>query len=268
MSFKTKMSWGKENKMNRIFAKDGKTVMLAIDHGYFMGPVTGMENPAEATKNLLPHVDSLMLSPGILNSSIPTSFKGGIVLRSSGGSSIIQPDITDELLTLEAKEAVKLNASAMAVSFYLGTKHEHQTIEILTKAINTASDLELPVLAVTAVGKSLEDKRELKFLSLASRIAAEFGADIVKTYYCDGFEKLTNAVPKPVVVAGGPKLDSNRAVFELVYNSMQKGAAGVDLGRNVWKNAEPEIMIKIIKEIVHNNITPDQAEEMFRDLKK
>jgi putative autoinducer-2 (AI-2) aldolase len=257
MSFKTKMSWGKENKMNRIFAEDGKTVMLAIDHGYFMGPVTGMENPAEATKNLIPHVDSLMLSPGILNSSIPTTFKGGVVLRSSGGSSITQPDITDELLTLEAKEAVKLNASAMAVSFYLGTKHEHQTIEALTKAINTAS-----------VGKLLEEKRELKFLSLASRIAAEFGADIVKTYYCEGFEKLTNAVPKPVVVAGGPKLDSNRAVFDLVYYSIQKGAAGVDLGRNVWKNDYPEIMIQIIKEIVHNNITPDQAEEMFRDLKK
>lgn len=267
MAFKTRMSWGKENRMNRIFAEDGKTVMLAIDHGYFMGPVHGMENPTKATEKLLPHVDSLMLSPGILNSCITTNFNGGIVLRSSGGSSIVQPDITNELLTLKADEALKLNASAMAVSFYLGTEHEHQTIGALTEAINTASKLELPVLAVTAVGKSLEDKREQRFLALASRIAAEFGADIVKTYYCEGFEKITASTPKPIVVAGGPKLDSNRAVFELVYNAMQKGAAGVDLGRNVWKNADPEIMLKIIKAIVHDNITPDQADEMFKDLK-
>jgi DhnA family fructose-bisphosphate aldolase class Ia len=267
MKYKTQMSWGKQNRMNKIFAEDGRTVMLAIDHGYFMGPVTGMEDPAEAVKDLLPYVDALMISPGILNSCITPEFTKGVVLRSSGGSSIAQPDITNEIITLQAEEVAKLNAAAMAVSFYLGTEFEKQTIGGLTKAINDCSKLDLPVLAVTAVGKELEDKRELRFLKLASRIAAEFGSDIVKTYYCDEFEKLTSAVPKPIVVAGGPKLDSNRAVFELVYNAMQKGAAGVDLGRNVWKNPDPIIMIQIINAIVHKNITPDQADEMFKDLK-
>lgn len=268
MKYLTKMSYGKENRMNKIFQKDGKTVMLAIDHGYFMGPVTGMEEPIKATEKLLPHIDSLMISPGILNSCIPADYNGGIVLRSSGGSSITQPDISNEIMTLEAVEAVKLNAAAMALSFYVGTEFEKQTVEALAMAINDASKLELPVLAVTAVGKALKDKKELRFLGLCSRMAAEFGADIVKTYYCDGFDKIVKSTPKPVVIAGGKKLDTNRDVFELVYSAMQDGAAGVDLGRNVWKNDEPEIMIKVIKALVHDNLTAGQAEEMFNDLKK
>jgi len=262
----TYMSWGKTSRMKKIFAEDGKTVMLAFDHGYFLGPITGMWEPAKVIPPLADYVDALMLSPGILTSCIAPDIKKGIVLRASGGSSVVSKDLSNEDLILTAEEAIKLNASAFAVSFFIGAPHEQQTLIALARAINTASKFDLPVLAVTAVGKELE-KRDVKFLALATRIAAEFGADIVKTYYAEGFEKITTTCPKPVVVAGGPKLDSDKAVLDLVYKAMSQGAAGVDLGRNVWQNKHPKVMIQAIKGIVHDNLTSDQAFELFNDLK-
>ena len=239
--------------------------MLALDHGYFLGSTHGMEVPSEALKPLLPHVDSIMLSPGILTSCVDPFFNGGIVLRSSGGSSIISGDLSNEGIILVPIEAVKLNASAMAISIFVGTKFEKQTLMNLAQTINEASKYEMPVLAVTAVGKELE-KRDAKFLSLSSRIAAEFGANIVKTYYCEGFEKVVNACPKPIVVAGGPKLETERDVFELCYNSIQAGAVGVDMGRNIWQNRNPGAMVQGIRAIVHDNYRPDQAEELYKEL--
>lgn len=262
------MSWGKANRMNRIFSSDGKTVMLAFDHGYFLGPVTGMQRPAEAIPPLIGHVDALMLSPGILKTCIDVGTGRGIVLRASGGSSVVMDDVSNEDVILNAEEAVKLNADAIALSFYIGTAHESQTLLALARAINDASRFELPVLAVTAVGKELAEKRDARFLSLACRIAAEFGADIVKTYYCDGFERITSTCPSPIVVAGGPRLETERDVFDLVYNSIRFGAAGVDMGRNVWQNSFPVGMIYAIRSIVHDGLTPDQAFNMYHELKE
>ena len=260
-----KMSWGKKNRVRKIIQNDGKVVMLALDHGYFLGPTHGMEVPSEALRPLLPHVDSIMLTPGVLTSCVDPSFNGGIVLRASGGSSVISNDLSNEGLILSPIEAIKLNASAMAVSIFIGTKFEKQTLMNLAQTINEASKYEMPVLGVTAVGKELE-KRDAKFLSLASRIAAEFGADIVKTYYCDNFEKVVNTCPKPIVVAGGPKLETERDVFELCNNAIQRGAVGVDMGRNIWQNKNPGAMVQAIRAVVHENHTPAQAEELYNEL--
>ncbi len=260
------MSWGKSNRMSSILAGDGKTVMLAFDHGYFLGPLTGMHDPAQVVSPLAGYVDAIMLSPGILRSCMHPSIKAGIVLRASGGSSVLMEDLSNEDMILEPAEAIKLNADAIALSYFIGSPHEKQTLLALARAVNEASTYDLPVLAVTAVGRELE-KRESRFLALAARIAAEFGADIVKTYYCDNFEHITTTCPVPIVVAGGPKLDSEKQVFDLVYNSMQQGAAGVDMGRNVWQNEFPLGMIQAIRGMVHDNLTPADALGLYKQLK-
>ena len=233
-------SFGKKNRLSKIVMEDGKALMLAIDHGYFMGAAHGMEMPKVQVEKLIPHIDSLMLSPGILTSQIDSDFKKGIVLRASGGNTILESDIDNEGLILSAKNAIKLNASAIAVSMFVGAEHSHQTILNLTDAINDAMEYDLPVLGVTAVGKALKDKKEKRYLTHASRLAAELGADIVKTYYCEGFEEVVKKTTVPIIVAGGPKLDSYKDVLELCYNSIQCGAIGVDMGRNIWQSDYPE----------------------------
>lgn len=261
------VNFGKSNRMAKIFGDDGRVVMLALDHGYFMGPTTGMENPTKSLKPLLPHVDSLMLSPGILTTCVSPRYNGGIVLRASGGSSIISSDLANEGIILNCQEAVKLNASAIALSIFVGSNYEKQTLQNLSTAINEASPYNLPVLAVTAVGKELE-KRDARYLAMCCRIAAEFGADIVKTYYCENFESVVSKCPAPIVVAGGPKLETDRDVLELCANSIQAGAAGVDMGRNIWQSKYPGVIVQAIKEIIHNNLTVDQGLEMIDDIKK
>lgn len=261
------LSWGKRNRLASIVAPDGRALMLAIDHGYFMGPTFGMEKPAEAIAPLVPFVDSLMLSPGILTSCVPAAFAKGIVLRASGGNTVLDPDIDDEELILGADEAVKLNASAVAVSVFIGSEHGHQTIMNLTDMINDASKFDLPVLGVTGVGKALKDKKEKRYLAHASRICAELGADIVKTYYCDGFEEVVGKCPVPIVVAGGPKLETERDVLELCYNAIQGGAIGVDMGRNVWQGAYPAAMIQAVRGILHDRLGVKEAVELFESLK-
>ena len=238
------MGWGKKSRLSRIVKSDGKAVMLAIDHGYFMGATHGMEKPAEAIKDLLPHVDSLMLSPGIVRNSVKPGFGKGLVLRASGGNTILDPDIDNEELILPAEEAVKLDASAVAVSIFVGSEYSHQTIINLTDMVNDASQYDLPVLGVTAVGKALKDKKEKRYLAHASRLAAELGADIVKTYYCDGFEEVVAKTPVPIVVAGGPKLDTYEDVLTLCYNAIQMGAIGVDMGRNIWQSEFPAAIVQ------------------------
>jgi len=259
-------SWGKMSRLRRIVANDGRSLMLAIDHGYFMGPTHGMERPTEAIADLVPHIDSLMLSPGILTSCVDPAFKGGIVLRASGGNSVLEDDIDNEGLILSAREANRLNASAIAVSIFVGTDHQHQTLLNLANAINDAAPFDLPVLAVTAVGKKLKDKKEKRYLSLSSRIAAEYGADIVKTYYCEDFEEVVAKTPVPIVVAGGPKLDTYRDVLELCYNSIQAGAIGVDMGRNIWQSDYPSAIIQGVKGVLHENLTVKEALELVDGL--
>jgi DhnA family fructose-bisphosphate aldolase class Ia len=260
------MSWGKKRRLSQIVKEDGRALMLAIDHGYFMGPTNGMEVPAQAIEKLLPYTDSLMLSPGILRSCVEPAFGKGIVLRASGGNTVLDSDIDDESLILSAEEAVKMDVSAVAVSIYVGAEHSHQTILNLSDMIEDASRFDLPVLGVTAVGKALKDKKEKRYLAHASRIAAELGADIVKTYYCDGFEEVAVKTPVPIVVAGGPKLDTYEDVLELCYRSIQEGAIGVDMGRNIWQSDYPSAIIQGVEKIIHHNFSVKEALEYTNDL--
>ena len=259
-------SFGKKNRLSKIVMEDGKALMLAIDHGYFMGAAHGMEMPKVQVEKLIPHIDSLMLSPGILTSQIDSDFEKGIVLRASGGNTILESDIDNEGLILSAKNAIKLNASAIAVSMFVGAEHSHQTILNLTDAINDAMEYDLPVLGVTAVGKALKDKKEKRYLTHASRLAAELGADIVKTYYCEGFEEVVKKTTVPIIVAGGPKLDSYKDVLELCYNSIQCGAIGVDMGRNIWQSDYPEAITAGVAHIIHKNSSVKEALQLVESM--
>lgn len=259
-------SFGKKNRLSKIVMEDGRALMLAIDHGYFMGATHGMEMPKVQVEKLLPHIDSLMLSPGILTSQIDADFNKGIVLRASGGNTILESDIDNEGLILSAKNAVKLNASAIAVSMFVGAEHSHQTIINLTDAINDAMEYDLPVLGVTAVGKALKDKKEKRYLTHASRLAAELGADIVKTYYCEGFEEVVKKTTVPIIVAGGPKLDTYKDVLELCYNAIQCGAIGVDMGRNIWQSDYPEAITAGVAHIIHKNSSVKEALELVESM--
>lgn len=259
-------SFGKKNRLSKIVMEDGRALMLAIDHGYFMGATHGMEMPKVQVEKLLPHIDSLMLSPGILTSQIDADFNKGIVLRASGGNTILESDIDNEGLILSAKNAVKLNASAIAVSMFVGAEHSHQTILNLTDAINDAMEYDLPVLGVTAVGKALKDKKEKRYLTHASRLAAELGADIVKTYYCEGFEEVVKKTTVPIIVAGGPKLDTYKDVLELCYNAIQCGAIGVDMGRNIWQSDYPEAITAGVAHIIHKNSSVKEALELVESM--
>jgi 3-hydroxy-5-phosphonooxypentane-2,4-dione thiolase len=262
------MSWGKRNRMEQIVnSKDGRCLMLAIDHGYFMGPTHGMERPVTDIMPLLPHIDSLMLSPGILSVCVDSGLRGiGWVLRASGGNSILDDDIDNESLIITAQDAVRLNASAVAVSVYVGTEHQKQTLTNLTGLISDAAQYNLPVLGVTAVGKKLGDRRDKRYLSLASRITAELGADLVKTYYCDGFDEVVAKCPVPIVVAGGKKLETYLDVLELTYNSIQSGAIGVDMGRNIWQSEYPAAIIQGVRAIIHGNASVKEAHDLVQTL--
>lgn len=262
------MDWGIRNRLARIIRPGtGRTVMLAVDHGYFMGPTTNLESPRRTITPLLPFADSLMLTRGVLRTSVPPDSDIAIVLRISGGTSILADDLSNEGVTTSIHEAVRLNAAAVALSIFVGSPHEHQTLVNLGTIVDEAERCGIPVLAVTAVGKELE-KRDARYLALASRIAAELGAHIVKSYYCDGFEKVVDSCPVPIVIAGGPKLPTERDVFRLSYEAVQRGAAGVDMGRNIWQHDFPMPMIKAIRSIVHHGASPEEALDVFHDAKR
>src|SRR3989338_3908875 len=225
------MDWGMKNRISRIIKPEtGRTVMLAVDHGYFLGPTTGLEEPAGVIKQLLPYADSLMLTRGLLRTVVDPANDTPIVLRVSGANSIIGDDLSNEAITVSVKDAIRLNVSAVALSIYVGGKYEHQTLKNLATLISECEEYGIPVLAVTAVGKEMA--RDAKYLSLACRIAAELGAHMVKTYYCEDFEKVVKSCPVPVVIAGGKKIPENDAL-ELTYNAIKDGAVGVDMGRNI-----------------------------------
>jgi len=262
------MDWGMKNRLSRIFKpEDGHTVMLACDHGYFLGPVSRLEDPRKTIEPLIPYADSLMLTRGVLRNCIDAKYNIPIVLRVSGGNSIIGKDLSDEGITVSMQEALRLGVSAVALSIYVGSEHEHQTLVNLANLINEAEDYGIPVLAVTAVGKELE-KRDVRYLSLSCRIAAELGARVVKTYYCDDFEKIVQSCPVPLVIAGGPKMKSEADVLEIAYNAIQAGAKGVDMGRNVWQSKKPIAMISAIRSIVHEKASVKKAVDLFNSLKK
>jgi len=259
------MDWGLKNRLARIINPiNGRAVMLAVDHGYFLGPTESLEVPRKTVRPLLKYCDSLMLTRGVLRTSVDANFPVPIVLRVSGGSSIIGEDLSNEKITTSVKEAIRLNASALAMSIFVGAKYEHNSLVNLGNLVNEAEEFGMPVLAVTAVGKELE-KRDARYLSLSCRIAAEFGAHMVKTYYCENFDKVVNTCPVPVIIAGGPKLEERKAL-ELTYNAIKSGAAGVDMGRNIWQSKYPVPMIRAVRAIVHENSGVSKAYELFKKL--
>jgi putative autoinducer-2 (AI-2) aldolase len=260
------MDWGIKNRLSRIFKEDGRTVMLAVDHGYFLGPVSRLEEPRKTIEPLIPYVDSLMITRGLLRNCIDPKYNIPIVLRVSGGNSIIGKDLSNEGITVSIQDALRLNVCAVAFSIYVGTDYEHQTLINLANLVNAAEDYGIPVLAVTAVGKELE-KRDAKYLSLSCRIAAELGAHMVKTYYCEDFKKVVKSCFVPIVIAGGPKLRNEQDVLEMAYQAVQEGAEGVDMGRNIWQSDWPQAMVSAIRSIVHNNATAKKAFDLFNSLK-
>jgi putative autoinducer-2 (AI-2) aldolase len=244
------MDWGLKNRLSSIIQPDGRVVMLAVDHGYFLGPLTKLEDPGATIEPLLPHADALMLTRGVLRNCVPTDTSVPMVLRMSGGNSIVGPALSDEGLTTCVEDAIRLNAAAITLSVYIGTPHEKQTLLNLGRLVDEGERYGIPVLAVTAVGKELE-KRDARYLSLCCRICSEIGAHFVKTYYCDEFEKVTESCPVPIVIAGGPKLETPDDAVEMARNAIERGAAGVDMGRNVWQSDDPVGMIRAIGEVVH-----------------
>jgi putative autoinducer-2 (AI-2) aldolase len=251
------MDYGMKNRLLRIIKpKDGKTVMLAVDHGYFMGPTGGLENIGKSITPLLKYADSLMLTRGILRSQINPEIDIPTVLRVSGGTSILKDDLSDEDISVSMEDAVRLNVCAVALSIFVGSKNERQGIINLAKLVDKGYKYGIPVLAVTAVGREMT--RDARYLSLAVRIAAETGANIVKTYYCEDFEKVIGTCPVPVVVAGGKKTGEKEAL-ELAYNAVKHGAAGVDMGRNIFQSEKPANMIKAVKAVVHEGFSPEEA---------
>jgi putative autoinducer-2 (AI-2) aldolase len=251
------MDWGMKNRLSRIIKpKDGKTVMLAVDHGYFMGPTTGLEQLDKMVMPLLPHADTLMLTRGALRNYIPPETDIPIVLRVSGGTSILNDELLHEGITVSMEDAVRLNVSGVAFSIMVGAKFERDTLLAFTEIVDEAESLGIPVIAVTAVGKDMV--RDARYMGLASRIAVELGAHIVKTYYVDGFEKVVESCPVPVVIAGGKKMDE-LAALKTAYNAIQAGAVGVDMGRNIFQAKDPVSMIQAVNMVVHGNATPDEA---------
>ncbi len=261
------MDWGMKNRLSRIIKPEtGRTVMLAVDHGYFLGPTHKLEDARSTIAPLLPYADALMLTRGILRTSVDPGSDIPIVLRVSGGSSIIGKNLSNEGITTSMEEAVRLNVSAVALSIFVGTEYEHQTLCNLSTLVDQAQPLGIPVLAVTAVGKEL-GKRDVRFLSLSCRIAAELGATYVKTYYCDEFEKIVETCPIPIVIAGGPKLETELDALEMAHDAVEKGAAGVDMGRNIWQSPHPVPMIKAVRAVVHQNLSPKEAHKIFEESK-
>ncbi len=257
------MDWGMRNRMSRMFVESsGNTVMLAVDHGYFMGPTRRLENARETIAPLLPHADALALTRGILRTSVPPTAQTPIVLRVSGGVTVLHEDLSHEAVTTPVREALRLNCSAVALSVFAGAPHEHESLVSLAQLVTEGEETGMPVMAITAVGKELE-KRDARYLALACRVSAELGAHLVKTYYCENFGKVVEGCPVPLVVAGGPKLDSDRAALQLAHDAIAEGARGIDMGRNIWQSDHPVAMLKALRAIVHEKATVDEAMDVL-----
>lgn len=259
------LDWGMKNRLSRIFNQvSGKTVMLAIDHGYFQGPTTGLERIDLNILPLIPYADTLMLTRGILRSIIPPDTQKSIVLRVSGGTSVLK-ELSNENLAVDIEDAIRLNVSAMAVQVFIGGEHERQSLINMTKMVDLGTRYGIPTLAVTAVGKDMV--RDAKYFRLATRICAELGAHYIKTYYVpEGFETVTASCPVPIVIAGGKKI-SELDALKMAYNSIQEGAAGVDMGRNIFQSESPMAMIKAVRAVVHENESPKKAFDLYNTLK-
>lgn len=260
------MDWGMRNRMAGLIQSDGRALFMPIDHGYFQGPTRKLERPWETVEPLLPYADAIFVTRGVLRSSIDPAKTKPIILRVSVGTSVIGKDLANEGITTSIMEALRLNVAAVGISIFVGSEYEHESLLNLSRLVNEAEVYGIPVMAVTAVGKELE-KRDARYLALCCRIGAELGARVVKTYWCEDFEKVTGGCPVPVVMAGGPKVDTEREVLDFVYDGIQKGAIGVNLGRNVWQSEHPTAMIRAIRAVIHENASAEDAHELFVSLK-
>ena len=259
------IDWGMQNRLARIFnPKTGRTVMLAFDHGYFQGATTGLERIDVKIMPLAPYADTLMLTRGILRSIVPPSFTQSIVMRASDGTSMLK-ELSNEEITVDIEDSIRMNVSAMAVQVFIGGEHEKQSIINMTRLVDQGTRYGIPTLAVTAVGKDMV--RDARYFRLATRICAELGAHYIKTYYVEkDFETVTASCPVPIVIAGGKKI-SELDALKMAYNSIQQGAAGVDMGRNIFQSEAPVAMIKAVGSVVHKNETAEKAFELYNSLK-
>ncbi len=258
------MDWGIKDRMARIFnPQSGHTVMLAFDHGYIMGPTSGLERIDLGIVPLMQYADCLMCTRGVLRTCVPPEVNKPISLRFSAGTTVLT-DLNDECI-LDIEDAIRMNASALAIMVSVGGKYEAKTIENLVRTADLGARYGIPTLGVTAVGKELT--RDSRYLAMASRVCAENGATFVKTYYCtEGFEKVTASCPVPIVIAGGKKIEE-KAALELAFKAIDEGAAGVDMGRNVFQAESPTAMIKAVRGVVHDSLTPDQAFQLYNELR-
>ena len=260
------MEWGMANRMAQLIQSDGRCLFLPIDHGYFQGPTRKLEQPRKTLEPIVQYADAVFVTRGVLRSSVDPDKAKPIILRVSGGTSMVGKDLANEGITTSMEEAIRLNVSAVGISIFVGSDYEKESLLNLSKLVDDGEKYGIPVMAVTAVGKELE-KRDARYLALCSRIAAELGARVVKTYWCENFDKVTQGCPVPVVMAGGPQVDTELGVFEFVHDGIQKGAVGVNLGRNVWQNDYPVAMIKALRAIIHENATPKEAQEIYDSVK-
>jgi putative autoinducer-2 (AI-2) aldolase len=261
------MDWGMKNRMSRMIQPDGHCFFLPIDHGYFQGPTSCLEKPGDTIAPLLPYCDALFVTRGVLRAAVQPEISKPIILRVSGGASIVGKDLANESLTTSIEEILRLNATAVGMSIFVGSDYEKESLTNLAELVNQCEDFGIPVMAVTAVGKELE-KRDARYLSLCCRIAAELGARVVKTYWCKDFDKVVCGCPVPVVMAGGPKCETELEVMEFVYDGMQNGAIGLNLGRNVWQNPHPVAIMRALRAIIHENHTAKEAWELFNTIKQ
>lgn len=262
------MDWGMSNRMSKLIKADGRCFYLAMDHGYIMGATHGLENPGAVLTPLAPYIDAVFATRGVLRASVDPATPTPVILRVSGGASVVGHTLSDEGQAVAIDDILRINAASVGLSVFVGTEYEHQTLMALANLVNQCEPYGIPVMAVTAVGKELDQRKEARYLSLACRICAEYGARVVKTYYCDDFEDIVKGCPVPVVIAGGPKTDSILGVFEFVYDGIQKGAAGVNLGRNIWQDECPAGVACALQAVIHENATPKEAMDIYSSMKQ
>lgn len=259
------LDWGMKNRLSRIFnPKDGRTVMLAFDHGYIMGPTSGIERMDLAIPPLIPHVDCLMCTRGALKTCIDPTVNKPVVLRSSAGATVLK-ELSNEVIGVTLEDAIRFNAAAVTCQCYVGGPFEKESLANLCHLVNEGNRYGVPTLGVTAVGRELV--RDARYLGLAGRVIAELGAHFNKTYYCEpGFDEVVAGTPIPVVIAGGKKLPEADALA-MAYKAIDQGAVGVDMGRNIFLAEDPAAMAAAIRAVVHDNLKPGQAFELYNDLK-
>ncbi len=259
------LDWGMKHRLSQVFnPASGRTVMLAVDHGYFQGPTTGLERIDQTIVPLLPQCDALFCTRGILRSVIPADIKTPVFLRVSGGPSILK-ELSDEEIVVGIEDAIRLNTVGIGIQVFVGGEYETRSIRNLSRLVDMGTRYGIPVMGVTAVGKNMV--RDAQYFRLACRMIAELGANIVKTYYVpEEFETITSSCPVPIVMAGGKKLPELEALT-MAYNAVQQGAAGVDMGRNIFQSDAPVAMMEAVNKIIHEDMKPQDALNLYKTLK-